>query len=83
MSRILAAVGWKQAAGVALLGVVFTAGACSTSDSAAEKAYSDSMAACERMTNTDERQSCFEAAMKKYQAAKAAANASTCPKNSC
>ncbi|MFO1119612.1 MAG: hypothetical protein U1E38_05725 [Rhodospirillales bacterium] len=79
----MAAVGWKEAAGIVLLGVLFTAGACSTSDSAAERAYSDSTAACERMTNTDQRQSCFEAAMKKYQASKAAANASTCPKASC
>lgn len=68
---------------IAILGSLVAVVACSSSDSAAEKAYSDSMAACERQQNTDQRQNCFEAAMKKYQAAKATANASTCPKSSC
>lgn len=83
MSRTVTAISWKGLTGIVFMGVALTAAACASSDSAAERAYSDSTAACERMTNTDQRQSCFEAAMKKYQAAKAAANASTCPKNSC
>lgn len=69
--------------GIAVVGVLAAAAACSSSDSAADKAYSDSTAACERNQQTDQRQNCFDAAMKKYQAAKATANASTCPKSSC
>lgn len=83
MSRTLAAVSWKGLTGIVFLGVLTTAGACSNANPAAEKAFNDSTAACERLQNTDQRQDCFEAAMKKYQAAKATANASSCPKSSC
>ena len=58
-------------------------GACTSSDPAAEKAFNNDMAACERQQTTDQRQMCFGAAMQKYQAAMAKSNASTCPKSSC
>jgi hypothetical protein len=66
-----------------VVGGLLTLGACTTSDSAADKAFNDDMAACERQQNTDQRQTCFNAAMQKYQAAKAKAAASTCPRGSC
>lgn len=68
---------------VGVIGVVMAASACSTTDPAAEKAFNNDTAACERLENTDLRQVCFGNAMQKYQAAVAKANASSCPKASC
>jgi hypothetical protein len=68
---------------IVVVGGLLTLGACTTSDSAADKAFNDDMAACERQQTTDQRQMCFGAAMQKYQAAKAKANSSTCPRASC
>jgi hypothetical protein len=58
-------------------------GACSSANPAADKAWGDANAACERLQQTDQRQQCFDAAMRKYQDAVAKANASTCPRASC
>jgi hypothetical protein len=67
---------------VGTIGVLGLAG-CASSDQTAEKAWTDALNACERMTSTDQRQSCQETAMRNYQSALKTSNTSTCPKNSC
>ncbi|MBK8176504.1 MAG: hypothetical protein IPK66_14905 [Rhodospirillales bacterium] len=59
--------------------------ACSSTDTQAEKAYDDSTAICERMQATDQREQCFDSAMRTYQAGVAKRRVSTadCPKSSC
>ena len=68
---------------VGAIGVLGLAGCASSSQTPAEKAWTDALNACERMTATDQRQACQETAMRNYQAALKAANADTlsCPKS--
>ena len=74
--------GLAWAALVGTLGLFAMVG-CTSPDAAAEKAYNDATNACERQTRTDQREQCFDAARKKYDAAMKDYYTSTCPKSSC
>jgi hypothetical protein len=64
---------------------VFGVAGCSTTDSAAEQAYANATDACERMQSTDQREQCFDAAMRNYQAGvqKRSKAMSACPGGTC